>query len=340
MTALLVLADAAWNGGSGLQRDVRILVHRDQVIWSPRASTIPDDVVRARFDGVVLPGLVDHHVHTEHVDLGALHAGGLSGVRDLGSSPQAVFDLVQRSRISVELPTVTAVGPILTAPNGYPSDRDWARGGSYRTIPDTGAAQVAVRELAGMGAVAIKIALHTGVAATLADKIVDVVVRTAHACGLTVIAHAEGVGEPERAQRAGVDELAHTPWTHRLDDPSIRACAATMSWNSTMDIHGWGADTTEHRMAMDNLRRFRNAGGHIRYGTDLGNGPLPQGINERELAALWEAGCRPSEVLAAIATSPVALTTLDSDPLADTTALLRAGGTIRALTPTDLEGTA
>jgi imidazolonepropionase-like amidohydrolase len=339
MTALLVLADAAWNGGPGLQRDVRILVLRDRVVWSPRASTVPDDVVRARFDGVILPGLVDHHVHTEHVDVGALHTGGLSGVRDLGSSPQAIFDLVRRSRVSIELPTVSAVGPILTAPNGYPSDRDWARGGTYRTIPDTGAAQVAVRELAGMGAVAIKIALHTGVAATLADEIVHVVVGAAHARGLAVIAHAEGVGEPERAQRAGVDELAHTPWTHRLDDRSVQACAATMSWNSTIDIHGWGADTAERRMAMDNLRRFRNAGGHIRYGTDLGNGPLPQGINERELAALREAGCTPSEVLAAIATSPVALTVLGGDPLSDPTALLRAGGTIRAVTPTDLEGT-
>jgi imidazolonepropionase-like amidohydrolase len=340
MTALLVLADAAWNGGSGLHRDVRILVNRAQVVWNPRAPTIPDDVERVRFAGVVLPGLVDHHVHTEHVDVGELRAGGLSGVRDLGSSPQAVFDLVRRSRMLVDLPTVTAVGPILTAPNGYPSGRDWARGGTYRTIPDTGAARSAVRELAGVGAVAIKIALHTGAAATLADEIVDVVVKAAHSHGLAVIAHAEGVGEPERAQRAGVDELAHTPWTHRLDDRSIQACAATMSWNSTVDIHGWGADTIERRMAMDNLRRFRNAGGHIRYGTDLGNGPLPQGINERELAALGEAGCAPSEVLAAIATSTVALTAVDSDPLVDPVALLHAGRTIRGVTPTVMEGTA
>jgi imidazolonepropionase-like amidohydrolase len=335
MTVLLIVADAAWNGGSGLHRDVPILVHSDRIVWNPRPAFVPDGVELVRCGGVVLPGLVDHHVHTEQVDVGALRAGGLSGVRDLGSSPEAVFDLVRRSSMSIELPVVTAVGPILTAPNGYPSDRDWARGGTYRTIADADAASTAVRELAGMGAVAVKIALHAGAPATLADEIVDAVVWVAHARGLAVIAHAEGVGEPERAQRAGVDELAHTPWTHRLDDRSIRACAATMSWNSTVDIHGWGADTTERRIAMDNLRRFRNAGGHIRYGTDLGNGPLPQGINERELAALREAGCTPAQVLAAIATSPIALTALDSDPLRDPGALLRTSGTIRAVAHTE-----
>lgn len=329
MTVLLVAADAAWNGGSGLHRNVRILVHHDRTIWNPPQAEIPEDVDRVRLDGVVLPGLVDHHVHTEQIDVGVLGTGGIAGVRDLGSSPETVFDLVRRSQLSVDLPTVTAVGPILTAPTGYPSDRDWARGGTYRTIADAGAARSAVRELAGMGAVAIKIALHTGAPATLSDEIVHAIVTTAHVCGLALIAHAEGAGEPERAQQAGVDELAHTPWTHRLDERSIRACAATMAWNSTVDIHGWGTDTTERRIAMDNLRRFRNAGGHIRYGTDLGNGPLPEGVNERELAALCDAGCTPPQVLAAIATSPVALTALGCDPLADPAALLPTGRTIR-----------
>jgi hypothetical protein len=38
----------------------------------------------------------------------------------------------------------------------------------------------------------------------------------------------------------------------------------------------------------------------VRYGTDLGNGPLPPAINPRELRALQRAGLGPAEILAAV----------------------------------------
>jgi imidazolonepropionase-like amidohydrolase len=228
-TAVLVIADAALCGGTELQREVRILAQDNRVLWDPPAVDVPEDVQRMQLDGVVVPGLVDHHVHTEHVDMSVLLAGGLSGVRDLGANPELVFALARRSRSSADLPLVAAVGPILTAPGGYPSDRDWARGGTYRTIADPDEARAAIGELSRQGAAGITIALHTGSPATFADESLDAVVQAAHAVALPVIAHLEGAGEPERAQRAGVDELAHTPWTERLTDAAIQACAATMS---------------------------------------------------------------------------------------------------------------
>jgi hypothetical protein len=106
--------------------------------------------------------------------------------------------------------------------------------------------------------------------------------------------------------------LAHTPWTERLDDDLIRAMATAasgaltgaMTWVSTLDIHGWGSFDGDFVVASDNLRRFHGAGGRIRYGTDLGNGPLPLGINPRELVALEHAGLGLDALVAAIASAP------------------------------------
>jgi imidazolonepropionase-like amidohydrolase len=332
MTSVLITADAAWHGGRTLRRDVRILAGRGELAWHPSAVDIPADAERLHLDGVVVPGFVDHHVHIEHTDVHTLLAGGLSGVRDLGASPGTIFDLARRSVASPRLPRITAAGPILTAVDGYPSDRDWAQDGICQAIHGPEEARIAVRVLAGLGATAIKVALHSETSGNLTDEELRTIVRTAHLLGLTVVAHAEGADEPERAQRAGVDELAHTPWTTRLDDKTIRACAATMTWVSTIDTHGWGADTRERRTALDNLRRFRSAGGRIRYGTDLGNGPLPAGINDRELAALSDAGYTPNEILASIATSRSDLTVVAHDPLVVTPTLRAVCGSVRAAT--------
>ncbi|SFT32280.1 hypothetical protein SAMN04487904_10114 [Actinopolyspora lacussalsi subsp. righensis] len=68
----------------------------------------------------------------------------------------------------------------------------------------------------------------------------------------------------------------------------------------------------------------------MRYGTDLGNGPLPLGVNAREVAALQQAGMSVDDVLLAM-TDPdlsappcVIPEGLDSDPTGSVTALSTA----------------
>ena len=112
----------------------------------------------------------------------------------------------------------------------------------------------------------------------------------AHDAGLPVVAHTEGAGQAARAAAAGVDVLAHAPFSERLDDELLKAMVGRVAWISTLDIHGWGEPTAAFEIAVDNVRRFASIGGEIRYGTDLGNGPLPVGVNEREVAALALAG--------------------------------------------------
>jgi imidazolonepropionase-like amidohydrolase len=112
--------------------------------------------------------------------------------------------------------------------------------------------------------------------------------------------HAEGPGTVAAAYQAGADLLAHTPWTEPLDDGLVRDTAARMTWISTLDIHGYGTATPAREIAVGNLRRFLAYGGTVRYGTDLGNGPLPPAVNPREIRALQEAGLTPDQVLTAM----------------------------------------
>ncbi|MFI6741815.1 amidohydrolase family protein [Nonomuraea sp. NPDC050451] len=330
MTPLVVEAEAGWCGGRELHRPARVLVDGTGVHWSPGIPE-PDVVRRVRVPGVLVPGLVDHHVHTDQIDPPALLAGGITCVRDLGAPAGFVFELARRSEQDPGLPRILPAGPFLTAPGGYPTDRLWAQEGSCRPLRDAVDAERTVHDLAAQGACLVKVAMNADAGPVLGDAELRAVVGAARDAGLLVVAHAEGDDQAERALDAGVDELAHVPWTHRLADEVIRRCAARTAWTSTMDIHGWGKDTPGREIAMDNLRRFARAGGRVRYGTDLGNGPLPLGVNVRELQALSDAELSPVRILASIATSARELAVLPGDPLTDplmtsrVTAVVRAG---------------
>lgn len=258
-------------------------------------ADVPAEAPKRRLPGTLLPGLTDAHVHSGLVDLATVRAGGIAAVWDLGSVPSRVAGLAHRPGF----PRIRYAGPFLTAPGGYPSDRGWAAPGSWREVGSAADATAAVAEAHAAGAALIKVTAHAGGprpdAVTLAA-----VVDAAHALHLPVAVHAEGPGTVAAAYEAGADILAHTPWTEPLDPGLVRACAGRMCWISTLDIHGWGTPTPELGTAIGNLRRFREYGGSVRYGTDLGNGPLPPGVNPREIRALQSAGLTPADILLAM----------------------------------------
>ncbi|WP_433826483.1 amidohydrolase family protein [Actinoplanes sp. CA-015351] len=296
-----LIADSVWWGGR-LRKGVALRVGDDGVIKPVPAALAPVAGTR-RFPGTLLPGLVDAHVHSALVDLGAVRAGGIGAVWDLGGVPSAVEDLAERARQpGAKLPRIRYAGPFLIAPGGYPSDRPWAPAGSWREINSPADAGVAVAEARSSGATLIKVTAHVG-GPMLPQDTLRALVSAAHASGLEVVMHAEGAGTVAAALAAGADILAHTPWTERLDEALTRACASRMRWISTLDIHGWGDPDPAREIAVDNLRRFLSYGGSVRYGTDLGNGPLPAGINTREVESLRGAGLDPSAILAAMTES-------------------------------------
>lgn len=258
-------------------------------------------------DGFLMPGVADRHVHIGLSDPAAVLAGGVTAVRDLAWPPEVIFPLADASELpTFDGPLIRAVGPMLTAPGGYPTTGRWAPPGTGLEVRGAEDAAAAVSSLADRAAAAIKVSLNAEAGPTPSDAELAAIVETAHRHELPVTAHAQGKGQVERALGAGVDELAHCPWTDRLSDDVVDAMARTMRIVSTLDILSYGRVTPELRTAADNLTRFRAAGGRLVYGTDLGNGPIPAGIHVREAELLREVvGMTPPEVLEAMVAGPI-----------------------------------
>lgn len=244
--------------------------------------------------GVVTGGFTDWHVHTALFEPDLLAVSALTRVLDLGSNPE------HTAQLSIDNVEVQFAGAFLTAPGGYPSERSWASEGSFRCVDDADSAAEAVREMASYGARMIKIASNIESGPVLSDELFTVIVKEAEGLGLPVVAHAEGHGEAMRVCRLGAKYLAHTPFTEPLSDTEIEELAEGIACISTLDIHGWGDPSQHFDIALENLGRFHSHGGRVLYGSDMGNGPTPIGLNSRELFALAAAGLNPAEKLAAL----------------------------------------
>jgi len=265
-------------------------------------------------DGSYIGGFTDHHVHLPLVDHERLRGGLLGRVLDLGSAPATI------TAIAANPPgiAVSFAGAFLTPVGGYPSDRSWAPEGSFLQIAGPDAAEAAVAEMKAAGASVIKVASNSTAGPVFDDDLLQAIVRIADRHGLPVVAHAEGPGEAQRMPRLGVRALAHTPFTERLTNAEVSAQAGRIAWISTLAIHEGDA----RGIALDNLRRFHAHGGTVRYGTDLGNGDQPVGLNRAEVEALREAGVRGAALIRALV--PVAATperrfllpARDADPFA------------------------
>ncbi len=265
-----------------------------------RLASDSDPTASAHLGGTIFPGFRDAHVHLGLIDGSELLGGGIAIAHDFG------WDL-ESSRgwpTDTALPEVRIAGQLLTAPGGYPTASGWAPSDAAREVAGPDDAPAAVDEQLEAGATFIKLTLNSDAGPVLDDDALAAIVGHAHTRGVTVAAHAQGAGQAARAFSARVDVLAHAPWSERLSDDLIEAMAGKLSWVSTLDIHGWGSFNRDFAVANDNVRRFHAAGGDIRYGTDLGNGPMPVGINERELVALEHAGLELDALAAAIAPAP------------------------------------
>ena len=330
-------AAQAWLGPGRVATDVQVTCAAGVIQDAGPAQPVPEGAEVLVTDGFLMPAGADRHVHLGLADPAAVLRGGVTAVRDLAWPPEAIFALADASELpSFNGPLVRAAGPMLTAPGGYPSKASWAPPGTARELSGADQATAAVTELAALGAAAIKVSLNEEDGPPLGDAELMAVCEAARASDLPVTAHAQGAGQVERALGAGVDELAHTPWTHRLSEDATSAAAARLRIVSTLHIHAHGADTPELLMALDNLRRFHEAGGSVIYGTDLGNGPIPPGIDPAELVLLARAGLEPDEVLAALVRAPIEvgapadLIVLARDPLRDLTAFAELRLVVRA----------
>jgi imidazolonepropionase-like amidohydrolase len=336
VTSLSVRAPLAWLGPGRLVEEAQVVCDGGVVTYAGEATRIDHADRELRVDGFLMPAVADRHVHIELSAPADVLAGGVTAVRDLAWPADRIFSLADASEMpSFDGPLIRAAGPMLTAPGGYPTQDGWAPPGTGREVKSPEDATAVVEELVRLGAAAIKVSLNAESGPTPSDAELTAICDAAHAAELPVTAHAQGGGQVERALGAGVDELAHTPWT-RLSDDVIQTAAKRLRIVSTLDILSFGRDTPEIRTALDNLRRFHVAGGRIVYGTDLGNGEIPAGIHDREARLMAEAGMEPEEVLEAMIRAPIEpdapadLVALASSPLEDLAALGEVRTVIRA----------
>jgi hypothetical protein len=272
---------------AGTVRGPSVLVVENEVL----VRIEPADATRPQVPLTVMPGVVDRHVHLCLVDHAALAGGAVVEVHDLGGVPDDVRALRETPPSGV---TVRIAGPFHTAPGGYPSGRPWAPEAAVRAVGSVGDANGAVADAVRFGYDVLKIALHADMP-LLEDQVLRALVTAAHDVGLAVAVHAEGDGQAGRAIDAGADVLVHAPWTESLPD-EVLTRGRHMTWYSTLAIHA----EDDRATAIDNLSRFRAVGGRVAYGTDMGNGPMPVGVNQDEILALGAAGLEGDELLRAV----------------------------------------
>ncbi|MFF1632728.1 amidohydrolase family protein [Leifsonia sp. NPDC058248] len=273
--------DAAWDGE-------RFRGHTVFAIEQGMLRPVDEERADRELGGALIPHLTDHHTHLGLTDPAELFANGITDAVDLGWIPEVASGWLIDAPGH---PAVQIAGALLTAPGGYPINAGWAPPGSSAEVGSADEGEEAVRGQLIRGASRIKVTLNTDAGPTVDNLTLSAIVEAAHSAGVPVTVHVQGTGQTARAIDAGIDQLAHTPFSERVDDGTIlRAVAAGMTWVSTLDIHGWGRPSPEFAVAVDNLRRFARAGGRVLYGTDLGNGPLANGVNARELTGIAAAG--------------------------------------------------
>jgi imidazolonepropionase-like amidohydrolase len=258
--------------------DVEVTGDRISAIGSIERDELPEIDARGRW---LVPAFIDSHVHLAYAfDAPTLAQGGVAGAVDLAAPIETLA--IDRAPLQV-----IASGPMITALKGYPTN-SWGADGYGLEIAGVDAAKSAVDELFDAGARVIKVPIGSGPA--LRDEELRAIVERAHHHGLKVAAHALADDEASRAARAGVDVLAHTP-VEPLSHSTVQAWSER-AVVSTLDAFGGSA------AAVDNLRRLREAGTIVLYGTDLGNSSIPA-IDPNEIELLVEAGLEGAAVLEA-----------------------------------------
>lgn len=278
-----------WEGGSAVPYDGVVVVDGTGAVAAMGPDiALPEGLpVLGGESCWVGPGLVDAHVHLAFGGPEEAVHGGVVAVRDLGAPLERAVAWRAAGGRAGGGARVAVAGPVVTAPDGYPS-RSWGADGFAVFAADAGQAAAVIADLAAGGVDVVKVALEpAGAAPVPTPAVLRAVVGAAHHFGLPVTAHALTVEMVRRAVEAGVDELAHTP-VERLPEELIeRIAAAAIPVVSTLQCFFSGRNG--HSAGANAAALFR-AGVKLLYGTDLGNAGTRPGAEPRELERLADAG--------------------------------------------------
>ena len=301
----VALTNARVFDGRRLDYDRLVVIENGLISTDPAGARIVDCA-----GGVLLPGLIDAHVHLDGPGrLAVLASYGITTALDMASVPEETARL---GGVGGEADFRTAGIPAI-APGSLHSHFPGV--GQRGLIGGPDEAEQFVADRIAEGSDYIKIV----VGSPFADHdqaTVDALVVAAHARGKIVIAHASSVGAVDKALAAGADILTHAPLDQPLD-PRVAAEAAdagrvvaptlTMMDAIVANIAPPGADYANARASVGLLQA---AGVPILAGTDANDTPgtpsrVPHGASlHHELELLADAGLSPLDVLLAATARP------------------------------------
>ncbi|WP_405010011.1 amidohydrolase family protein [Kitasatospora sp. NBC_01539] len=287
--------------GTGLTEPRRVCVEGTDIV----SGGTPDSVV----DGtgkVLLPGLIDAHMHTVRGrdDLEKLARWGVTTGLDMAAWPLPfVTDMrAQQGVAQILSATTPAVGPGGNHARmpGFPAD-------GIVTSPRE--ARAFVERRVADGADYIKIVTESAPPAGMDQETVNAIVDAAHGHGLLVVAHSITTGAFHVAVDAGVDISTHAPLDAVLDDDTVQRmrAAGTVSSPTLTMMRGIAtaraAAGLRYEHARDTVTKFHEAGIRLLVGTDANSAPgvpFAPGHGESlhdELALMVDAGLTPVEAL-------------------------------------------
>lgn len=259
----------------------------------------------------VIPGLIDSHSHLllsqvsgvpmerdilaiseeERIRRAGQYAkeyldAGITTVKDLGNSGQ-YLDLILRKQAesgTTASPRIWASGPILSPPNGQfgklPEAHKALPEKEYTIVKTPEDAVAAVTEHHKRGVDVIKVCVTNDNGLILSPEILQAIVKTAHAKGLKVTAHAPFDDVVRDAIDAGVDGIEHG---YGIGDSTLQRMAQKKvylvptdgtfeGYKGILSLGEWKAADSDVndfvKKAKDRLLRAVKAGVPIVYGSD------------------------------------------------------------------------
>ena len=299
-------------------------------------------------DGVLLPGLIDAHVHLSDLEsLRRFAAHGVTTVLDMGTWPA---ELVDSLRARPGLTDVRSSGIGASSPASAHAKRLNRPASGLVAGPGNAAAWVEQRLAEGSDYIKIVIDLPGFDQAT-----VDALAAAARRAGRLTIAHASSLDAVRMAQHAAVDVLTHAPLDRALEEADVARAVAerriivptlAMMEGIVANLARPGAPGPSYAPARASVKELHEAGVPVLAGTDAndtGGVPASPPFGEslhHELELLVNAGLSNVEALRAATVLPARhfgladrgavepgkradLLLLSGDPVADITATRR-----------------
>jgi imidazolonepropionase-like amidohydrolase len=351
-----------------------LLVRAGRIVEVGEDIGIPPDAEVLDFDNtVVAAGFWNTHVHfTERKWAGAgrkppsainrqladmLTSRGFTTVVDAGSDPRITLSVRKRIEAGELLgPAIYTAGVGLYPPRGIPyylrDSLPWYAPWFMPQPSSPSAARKAVQRNIARGADLVKLFtgsyVKRGTVLPMPEPIAKAAVDVAHAHHQLVYAHPSDLAGTLVALQSGVDVLAHAPdITDGIDDRLLQNLVDhRVGMVPTLKMFGTTVRPDEGYLKpiYEIVRRFRDLGGEMMFGTDVGY--MADYDTEGEFRALGESGLGWKENLRMLTSAPAQrfgatdkgviapgktadLVLLDEDPASDPRAFARVRATVR-----------